>query len=169
MKLQAAATLLILAGCGTSEETEGPSTSPAPSAPIVQVESDTLQAGKGDCPATGKWALCSLETRLRRSGFVATVIEGDTAARAGFSVKPVAYKLGRGRLEVFLYENSAALEKDVAGIDTVSVAPAGTPGAWPSPPALVRSGNLAAVFMDQNARQAERLVLAITAGAPSAR
>ncbi len=169
MKFRVAATLLILAACGDSDGTETPPPAPAPAAPVVQTEGDSLQIAKGDCPATGKWALCSLETRLRRSGFVATVIEGDTTARAGFSVKPVAYKLGRGRMEVFLYENAAALEKDVSGIDTVSVAPAGTSGAWPSPPAFVRSGNLAAVFMDQNARQAERLVLAITAGAPSAR
>lgn len=159
----------MLAGCGGSDDTETPSPAPAPAVQIFRAERDSLPAPKGDCPATGKWALCSLETRLKRSGFVATRIEGDTTARAGFSVKPLAYKLGRGRLEVFLYENAAALEKDVAGIDTVTVSPAGSPGAWPSPPGFVRSGNLAAVFMDQNARQAERLVLAITAGAPSAR
>jgi len=169
MKLRIAAVAMILAACGRSDDTELPPPAPAPAAPIVQAGGDSVQAGKGDCPATGKWALCSLETRLRRSGFVATLIDGDTPARAGFSVKPVAYKLGRGRLEVFIYENAAALEKDVAGIDTLTAAPPGLPGAWPSTPAFVRSGNLAAVFMDQNARQAERLVLAITAGAPSAR
>ena len=82
---------------------------------------------------------------------------------------PVVYTLGRGRLEVFLYDDDAALAKDIAGIDTVTVAPPGVVAVWPSAPGLIRSGNLAAVFMDQNARQAERLVLAITAGAPSAR
>lgn len=169
MKLRLAVTLLVLAGCGRSDDTETQSPTPAPAAQIVQAEGDSLRIPKGDCPATGKWALCSLESRLKRSGFVASRIDGDTSARAGFSVRPVAYKLGRGRLEVFLYENAAELEKDVAGLDTISVAPAGSPGEWPSPPAFVRSGNLAAVFMDQNARQAERLVLAITAGAPSAR
>jgi hypothetical protein len=169
VKLRAAVTLLILAGCGRSDDAETPAAAPAAVPPIVQIQADSSRAGRGDCPATGLWALCSLETRLRRSGFVAARIDGDTSARAGFRVKPVAYKLGRGRLEVFLYENAAALEKDVTGIDTVAVAPVGSPGTWPSPPAFVRSGNLAAVFMDQNARQAERLVLAITAGAPSAR
>jgi hypothetical protein len=121
------------------------------------------------CPSTGQWALCSLEKRLKRSGFVMQRLEGDTVRRPGFSVTPAVYKLGRGRLEVFLYESEAALMADLAAIDTVSVAPRGAAGTWPSPPALVRSGNVAAVFMDQTARQAERLVLAVTAGAPLAR
>ena len=34
---------------------------------------------------------------------------------------------------------------------------------WPAGASLVRNGNLAAVFTDQSQRQAERLVLAITA------
>lgn len=121
------------------------------------------------CPATGRWELCSLEKRLKRSGFVAERIEDDSARRPGFEIVPAVYKLGRGRLEVFLYETEEALAKDIAGLDTLSVTPPGATGVWPSPPTLIRSGNLAAVFMDQTPRQAERLVLAITAGAPLAR
>ena len=113
------------------------------------------------CPATGRWELCSLEKRLKRSGFVAERIEGDSSRRPGFEIAPAVYKLGRGRLEVFLYESEQALAKDIA--------PPGATGVWPSSPTLIRSGNLAAVFMDQTPRQAERLVLAITAGAPLAR
>ena len=113
--------------------------------------------------------MCSLEKRLKRSGFVAERIEGDSSRRAGFDVAPAVYKLGRGRLEVFLYESEQALAKDLAGLDTISVTPPGAAGVWPSPPTLIRSGNVAAVFMDQTPRQAERLVLAITAGAPLAR
>ena len=80
---------------------------------------------------------------------------------------PTVYTLGSGRLEVFLYEDAAAMEKDLAAMDTLTVAPPGAAPAWPSPPGLIRSGNLAAVYMGQSARQAERLTLAITAGAPS--
>ena len=119
-----------------------------------------------DCPRTGKWSLCAVEKRLRRSGFVATKID-ESPARAGFSVKPSVYKLGSGRIEIFLYEDSAALAKDLAGLDTLSVAPTGSAPSWPSPPALIRNGNLAAVYMDQTPRQAERLIMALLAGAPS--
>lgn len=130
-----------------------------PSGPVVPDE----------CPATGQWALCSVEKRLKRSGFVAKKVEGESPERAGFAVKPAVYTLGSGRLEVFIYEDAATMEKDFAALDTITVAPPGTAPAWPSPAALIRSGNLAAVYMGQSARAAERLSLAITAGAPSGR
>ena len=163
------ALFIVCLACGKSDEPEtAAKTSPIAAATPVSSDS-TRQAPQGKCPGTGYWALCSLETRLKRSGFVLTKLDGDTTARAGFSVAPTAYKLGRGRLEVFIYGDSGALAKDIAGLDTITVTPPGSQSMWPSPPTLVRSGNLAAVFMEQNPRQAERFVLAITAGAPSAR
>ena len=153
-------------------ESEKPSRNDARAAavPVAQPARDsaTIKVADG-CPADGRWAPCSVEKRLRRSGFVVKKIEGAPPDRPGFSVKPLIYNLGRGRLEVFLYENEEALANDLAALDSVSAAPRGQPGKWPSSPGFVRSANLAAVFMDQTARQAERLVLAITAGPPSAR
>ncbi len=168
MNLRTLAILAACLACGKSDEPETVAETPLPAAtPIIPDSTDKTSQGK--CPGTGAWALCSLETRLKRSGFVLTKLDGDTVSRAGFSVTPTAYKLGRGRLEVFLYGDSAALAKDIDILDTVTVTPPGAQPAWPSPPTLVRSGNLAAVFMEQNPRQAERFILAITAGAPSAR
>jgi len=119
------------------------------------------------CPRTGQWALCSVEKRLEQSGFVVRRLNGEAPSRAGFSVAPTAYMLGRSRLEVFIYPNESALAADVAKIDTVSAAPRGAPNPWPFfAPTFVRSGNLAAVFLTENATQAERLTLALTAGAP---
>jgi len=109
-----------------------------------------------------------VEKRLRQSGFVAKRTEGDAPPRPGFTVKPIVYSLGRARLEVFLYDDERAMARDVALIDTVLVAPPGSPSPWETTPFLVRSGNLAAVLLTQNARQAERLMLALTAGAPQA-
>lgn len=121
----------------------------------------------GGCPRTGKWALCSVESRLAQSGFVVRRINGDPPRRAGFSVIPAVYTLGRSRLEVFIYPSESALAADVAKIDTVSAAPRGAPNPWPFfSPTFVRSANLAAVFLTDNATQAERLTLALTAGAP---
>ncbi len=163
------ALLIVCIACGRSDEPERVAETTPPLASTTVKPDSTRRAYQEKCPGTGYWALCSLETRLKRSGFVLTKLDGDSATRAGFSVTPTAYKLGRGRLEVFLYGDSAGLAKDIAGLDTITVTPPGSQSMWPSPPTLVRSGNLATVFMEQNPRQAERFVLAITAGAPSAR
>lgn len=122
---------------------------------------------KPGCPRTGKWALCSVERRLGESGFVVKRVGGDAPHRAGFSVVPAVYMLGRSRLEVFIYPSESAVSGDVAKIDTLSAAPRGAPNPWPFlSPTFVRSANLAAVFLTDNATQAERLTLALTAGAP---
>ncbi len=161
----------LLAACSSGEtpaiDTATPVSRPSPPAAVASAPDSAAGRTASDCPATGKWALCSFEKRLRRSGFVATKIDSASPNRAGFSVQPAVYKLGGGRLEVFLYEDAAAMERDIAGIDTLTVSPPGTPPAWPSGAALVRNGNVAAVYMGQSAREAERLTLAITAGAPS--
>jgi hypothetical protein len=78
----------------------------------------------------------------------------------------VAYTVGHARLEVFVYPDEAALAKDIASIDTVTASPRGRSGLWETTPTFVRSANLAAVFLTDSPVQAERLTLAITAGAP---
>jgi hypothetical protein len=103
---------------------------------------------------------------LRQAGFVAKRVDGKPVRRPGFSIASVVYKLGSGRLEVFIYADEAAMERDVAKIDTVTVAPAGVASPWDGTPVLVRSGNLAAVLITENQSQIERLTLALTAGAP---
>ena len=119
------------------------------------------------CPRTGQWALCSVERRLVQSGFVIRRVNGAPPRRAGFSVLPAVYTLGRSRLEVFIYPSEATLASDVAKIDTVSATPRGAKNPWPFfSPTFVRSANLAAVFLTDNPTQAERLTLALTAGAP---
>lgn len=171
VRLHPPAVLALLAACGGSDPPPvdtSVAVAPALSPAVVPSSRESAATATGaDCPATGKWALCSLEKRLRRAGFVATKIDSESPSRPGFSVKPTVYKLGSGRLEVFLYDDAVAMEKDIAGIDTLTVSPPGNPPAWPSGAALVRNGNVAAVYMGQTSRQAERLVLAITAGAPS--
>jgi hypothetical protein len=163
--LKRLALFVLLLACGRGDDRKPPADTVVAAIPAAAARPGPVRAD--ECPATGLWALCSLEKRLKRSGFVARKIEGESPDRAGFAVKPTVFTLGGGRLEVFLYEDAAAMEKDIAALDTLTVAPPGTAPAWPSQPGLIRSGNLAAVYMEQTARQAERLTLAITAGAPS--
>jgi hypothetical protein len=142
------------------------STSAGSSAPIVSaVNPDSASA----CPHNGKWALCSLEKRLRQSGFVLKRVDGPSTRRAGFDVAPTVYTIGKARVEVFLYPDSASLARDIARIDTLTAGPRGAPSQWGEvPPVLARSANLAAVILTSSPRQAERFALAITAGAPQA-
>ena len=86
--------------------------------------------------------------------------------RPGFSVAPAVYKLGSGHLEIFIYDDAAAMARDMAAIDTLTVAPRGVASPWEGTPVLVRAGNLAAVLITDNSSQIERLTLALTAGAP---
>ena len=102
-----------------------------------------------------------------QSGFVLRRVSGVPPRRAGFSVLPTAYTLGRSRLEVFIYPSESTLAADLAKIDTLTAAPRGVKNPWPFfSPTFVRSANLVAVFLTDNPTQAERLTLALTAGAP---
>jgi hypothetical protein len=74
--------------------------------------------------------------------------------------------LGKSRLEVFLYRSERAANEDVAKLDTAAAAPRGAASPWGMAPTFVRSANLVAVFLTDNPTYAERLTLALTAGAP---
>ena len=138
-------------------------TMPVPASVIAQ------QNARPACPHDGKWALCSVVNRLRQAGFVVKPLDSAASRRKGFSVAPAVYMLGQSRLEIFLYADSAAMARDVMAMDTVLAGPRGAPSQWgDSPPMLVKSANLAAVFLGASATQAERLALAITAGPPMA-
>ena len=158
---------VLLAACTSSKpasSTDTPSTAAAPPQAIPATNQPPVAS---DCPHDGKWALCSIERRLKQSGYVVKRVEQDTVRRAGFSVKPTVYTLGRSRVEIFLYKDSASVARDVAKLDTLSVGPVGKPSQWGDiPPALIRSANIAAVILSESAVQTERIMLALTAGPP---
>jgi hypothetical protein len=181
MKPASLALLLVaVVGCGKKENgvrISDSSAAPSPGAPVVlppmtlPVPASVLaqQSSRPSCPHDGKWALCSIVNRLRQAGFVLKPVDSIGARRKGFTVLPAVYSLGQSRLEVFLYADSAAMAKDMMGIDTLVAGPRGAPSQWgDTPPVLVRSANLAAVFLTSSQRQSERLALAITAGPPMA-
>jgi hypothetical protein len=136
------------------------------SARIATASGSETDARGASCPGTGLWATCSVEKRLGQAGFVVRKVDSLTPRRPGFSVAPVAYALGRGRLEVFIYPDARSLARDWSGLDTMSASPRGKLIAWGIPPTLVRSANLAAVYLTDSPVQAERLSLALTAGPP---
>lgn len=135
-----------LVSCGRDSE-------PAESAPIVIAPPPPMTQTVSNCPHTGEWAVCSVERRLKQAGFVLKPVKDDTSSTAGLSKKPLVYTIGRARVQIFIYNDEAALAKDIARVDTTRVS-------------IIRSGNLLAIYQGDNPQQAERLSLAITAGAP---
>lgn len=159
------AAMAMLSACGRSDKTSLSDTAVTRSnATSVSV---ATAPHASPCPATGLWAVCSIEKRLKSAGMVAKKINGEGPPHAGFTVAPSVYSVGRGsRLELFIYPDHAALSRDMSALDTLTVAPRGTKGSWSSAPTLIRSANLAAVLITPDAREAERLSLALEAGAP---
>lgn len=164
----AAAVLVVACGEGSSSRAAADSAGTDHSA-IATAAGSKAAGVSSPCPATGLWAVCSAEQRIRRAGLVAKRLEGDTPQRAAFTVKPVVYALGRdSRLELFIYPSAAALASDIEKMDTIKVAPRGNSERWGAPPTLIKSGNLAGVLLSHDAREADRVYLALTAGAPAA-
>src|SRR6266566_2918503 len=122
----------VLIACGKSSPDSAESSPPRRTGtvsarrvePVAVAGSSTMTS---PCPRTGQWALCSVEKRLLQSGFVVRRATPPGPRRPGFSVLPTVYTLGKSRLEVFVYADEGALQRDVAKIDTLSASPIGAP------------------------------------------
>lgn len=161
-----ALTLFLACGRGRAPDAKAVQTSSVSVSQPVAVN-DT--GNRSDpCPRTGLWAQCSVEKRLSQSGFVVRGLPDSVKRRSGFTVAPLAYMLGRSRLDVFIYPTADAAAHDAAGLDTTIAGPRGVRSQWGIgvQPTFVRSENLLAVFLTDNPTQSERLTLALTAGAP---
>ena len=93
----------------------------------------------------------------------------DTITVPYFTEPGVRYKIGKtAKLVTFFFADSAAGARATAPLHSMRLTPDGdTLGAWPSAPLeTIRSSNMIAVLFEVNATQAERIRLALTAGAP---
>jgi hypothetical protein len=141
----------------------------APAAPAVlssASETAVASAPADPCPKWGAWRVCSAEDRLTRAGLV---FERDPKlVRYPFMRVPgIRYRVFRAEAHVFIYPSVAARVRDTDALDTATVSPRGGRRIlWPEPATLATSGNLAAIVLSLNARQAERIALAFSAGLP---
>jgi hypothetical protein len=135
-----------------------------PSAPLATVPGKSSSTpGDTACPTWGDWQPCSVEYRLARAGLLLT--KADAPVRHAFMHVPgVGYDVGNAQIEVFLYPNAQERARDTDQLDSETVSPRGQPQIWREPPTLVVSNNLAAIILSVNARQAERIALALEAG-----
>jgi hypothetical protein len=159
-----AALLALAIACASRDEPAKDSVAVVAASPALTNVSP--RAPSDTCEKNGLWSRCTIERRLKQSGFVVTRLDTAEKSRAGFSVKPVVYSLGRSRLEVFIYKSQSAASHDASLLDTVAVAPKGTATTWEIPPMFIRNTNMLAILITDNARQAERASLALTAGPP---
>lgn len=133
------------------------------SAPVPRPPSPSDSA----CPRDGRWKPCHLEDRINKAGMGIKVI--DTIAVPYFTERGTRYRIGKtAKLVAFYFPDSLAGAAATADLDRLHLTPPGdTLGAWPSAPyEAIRSVNLIAVLFEVNDTQAERVRLAITAGAP---
>ncbi len=161
--------LLACGGSGGSAQdgaTEAAGTTPAPSVASVRAPAAARPAA-GACPHDGRWRLCSVVDRLDKAGLVPRVDSSAPPERLPFLHAPGrVIRLGVGELHTFVYDDTAALARDVAALDTTRAAPRGQTYAWAATPTFVRSANLVAVLLTPNDRQIERIQLALDAGPP---
>jgi hypothetical protein len=160
--------LIISIGCGGPAHNEQSAREGSASASSSHLRTTDSSKPANLCPRTGLWAQCSVEKRLSQSGFVVRQLPDSAKRRSGFSVMPISYVLGRSRLDVFIYPNADAVAREVESLDTTIAGPRGARNQWGVgvQPTFVRSANLIAVFLTDNPTQSERLMLALTAGAP---
>ena len=114
----------------------------------------------------GLWTIASLEKRLDLQGMVPRRMP-DTVRHAFLSVPGVGYHLGNAELQVFIYRDTASRARDVAQLDTTTVAPRGTTPVWAQRATLISNANLAAILLSDNALQTERVQRALMAGTGS--
>ena len=141
--------------------------SPRPdSAPAAATAPGSGAATAPACVSEGEWQPCSVEKRLTDAGFV--LVKKGPAPTGVFPVAGTSYALGAAQLHVYIFKSAKEREQAVAGIDTTTVSRRGSPASWALPPTFITSNNLVAVLVSDNARQIERVQLAITAGLPRA-
>jgi hypothetical protein len=154
--------LCLLVGCGGGTKKSDEAAAAAP--PAIQPAAHATTDAKG-CVHDGRWRPCALVDRLEKAGLVVKA-EPDTARYEFLSVPGLRYTVGRGEVLAFFYDDTTRLARDVAALDTVRVAPAGTLRHWDVHPTFVRSGNLVVILLTLSEQLMDRLQLAVQAGAP---
>lgn len=158
----AAGALTTLVACGSEKDApEVAAVSTSTPVPRPPTPSDSL------CPRDGLWRACHLEDRINKAGMGIKVM--DTVSVPYFTERGTRYRIGKtAKLVAFYFADSAAGATATSALHKQRLTPGSdTLGAWPSAPfETIRSANLIAVLFEVNSTQAERVRLAITAGAP---
>ena len=139
-----------------------PLTTPAAESARLGPPRDSARA-KAVSAGVGLWDLAALEKRLDLQG-MAPRKQAAPVRHPFLSVEGTTYLVGNAELQVFIYDDAAAVERDIAKLDTIAVAPPGQTVQWRDKPTLIRNNNLAAILLGRNELQIERMQRALMAG-----
>jgi len=162
----ASAALLVLA-CGgekshdkaDSHSVAGTSAAAAQTAPVT--------SAKAACPATGQWSECAIVQALDRAGLAPR--RDSTAGAISLPPLNVAGRrllVGSAELDVFVYPDARARERDEARLDRTKFIGANDEPTLRGEATLIRNVNLLAILRSRNDHQRERVSDALSAGPP---
>lgn len=117
------------------------------------------------CPPTGLWSDCAVFQRLDRAG-LAPRRDSSPATEPPLTVTGVAMRIGNSDLELYMYPDAAARERDEAKLDRAKYVAYDAPVTMQAQPTLIHSANLIAILHSRNDHQRERVADALTAGPP---
>jgi hypothetical protein len=153
--------VLVIAACSDAPPPEKAPVAYRPPVPRPPTPSDSA------CPRDGLWRACHLEDRINKAGMGIKVL--DTITVPYFEATGTRYRIGKtAKLVTFYFADSLAGATATGTLDKLRLTPPGdTIGKWPTAPfEAIRTANMIAVLFEVNAAQAERVRLALTAGAP---
>ncbi len=108
---------------------------------------------------------CSVIYRLERGG-LAPVRDSARVTEEPLQFPGILLKLGRGELELYIYESASARERDQTRLDPSKYVVYPAPMPVRPVPTLITSANLIAILHSRNDHLRERVSDAITAGPP---
>jgi len=103
--------------------------------------------------------------RLDRAG-LAPRRDSVTAAEPPLSIAGTALRIGNSDLEIYIYPDAPARERDEAKLDRTKYVGYESPVTMQAQPTLIHSVNLIAILHSRNDHQRERVADALTAGPP---
>lgn len=173
MRAAVAALVVVSAACGGAEDRAAPggargappenhATPVAADASHPSTAPDTLAP---PCPPTGRWAECTVINRLEQAGLIMEPHQ-DPVTREPLQRQGRGFSVRSAELEVFIYPDRNARERDQARLDPDDYLEADAPPEPVHKPTIVASENLLVVLDTRRERQRERITLALTAGPP---
>lgn len=96
-------------------------------------------------PRQTEWTKTLVVEKLRAAGL--DPVEKDTVRHSFLSAKGIVYGVSGSDLQIFIYDDRAALEREVSQLDPVRVSPPTMMISWIAPPSLITSRNLVAILL----------------------
>ena len=126
-------------------------------------------SGKASCPANGRWSECAVFQALDRAGLAPRRDSASGAIKLpSLAQSGTRLLLGASELDVFVYPDVGARERDEGRLDRSKYIEASAEPTLRGEATLIRNVNLLAVLRSRNDHQRERVSDALSAGPPQA-